>query len=444
MAEKKKNGPKGYADGIPVYCAHDAIVPIGELKPNPKNPNKHPTQQIERLGAIIRGNGWRNPITVSKRSGFIVKGHGRLLAAELEELAEVPVDFQDYDSEAAELADLTADNRIAELAERDEQLLVDAFKTIAASDLDFGLSGYTQEESEKLAAALSSAFDTDDDGSDDAAPEPPATPVTRRGDIWILGGKHRVMCGDCTNADDKAALLDGAMPQILMTDPPYCSGGSKESDKARGSIGTMRADGKLPMIENDILSTRGYQNLISKALADIPCLYSYIFTDWRMWVYLFDLTESAGFGVKSMIVWNKKTPGMGSGWRSQHELICFGARQKTHFDGHKGYGNVIECSRTNNELHETQKPLELFEQLLDNTDFARGVYDPFGGSGPTMAAAEKLGQESYTMELKPKYVDVIVRRYIELTGDRDGVKLIRRGEEATPEEYAGIFTSVEA
>ena len=125
---KNKNEVKGYADGIPVYCAHDAVVPVSEMRPNPKNPNTHPEEQLKRLGAIIRGAGWRNPITVSTRSGLIVRGHGRLAAAQMEGLTEVPVDYQNYASDAEELADLVADNRIAELADPDMQKLAEIFE----------------------------------------------------------------------------------------------------------------------------------------------------------------------------------------------------------------------------------------------------------------------------------------------------------------------------
>lgn len=445
MSEKTQAKPKAVAAGIPVYCAHDKIVRTLDLIPNPKNPNKHPQGQIEALGAIIRGSGWRNPITVSTRSGLVVKGHGRLLAAQLEELDEVPVDYQDYESEAAELADLTADNRIAELAETDNKLLVEVFAGIDAGDIDFNLSGYSKDEYSEIAAALNESLAASEEPEEDLddIPETPSEPVTQYGDVWILGGRHRVMCGNCTVPADRDKLLDGAAPQILLTDPPYCSGGFQETGKSTGSIGTVRADGSAPpKIANDILSTRGYQNLIGKALADIPCQFAYIFTDWRMWVYLFDLVEGAGFGIKSMIVWNKKTPGMGVGWRSQHELVCFGNRGKVKFDNHKGYGNVIECSRSGNELHPTQKPEEVFEILLDNMEWAQGVYDPFGGSGTTLTAAEAKGQQAYIMELTPHYTDVIVKRWLRVTGGGD-VKLIRNGVELPPEEYERIFETNE-
>lgn len=443
---EEQKEPRAYAAGVPVYCTYDKIVPIGELKPNPKNPNRHPTEQIEALGNIIRGSGWRNNITVSTRSGLIVKGHGRLLAAKLEELAEVPVEFQSYESEADELADMTADNRLAELAETDDAALAAALGEIDAAGLDLALSGYSEDEYREIAGALSAALG-DDEGEADEDPdiwiEPPKEAVTKYGDIWILGDRHRVMCGSSTNSEDRAALLDGGQPMILLTDPPYCSGGSKESDKSTGSIGTERKDGSQPMIANDILSTRGYQKLIAGALADIPCRFAYIFTDWRMWIYLFDLAEAGGFGVKSMIVWNKKTPGMGVGWRSQHKLILFGARAKTHFDGHKGYGNVIELSRSGNEFHPTQKPEELIEDILDNMDWAEGVYDPFGGSGTTLIAAEAKDQQSWIMEIAPEYVDVIVKRWIRATGSRN-VKCIRNGRQLKPAEIAGIFDEAES
>ena len=173
-------------------------------------------------------------------------------------------------------------------------------------------------------------------------------------------------------------------------------------------------------------------------IQDLPVLAAYIFTDWRMWVYLYDIVESNGLGVKNMIVWNKKSPGMGMGWRTQHELVMFAHRTKPKWDNHKGYGNVLECSRTGNELHPTQKPVEIIEKLLDNTEWAHGVVDMFGGSGTTLIACEKMGQPAYLMELTPAFTDVIVRRYIRTTG-KTNVRCVRRGEELPREDIAKIF-----
>ncbi len=436
--------PKAWADGVPVFCAHDAIVDVAKLVPNPKNPNQHPDSQIQLLGRIIRQTGWRQPITVSKRSGFIVKGHGRLSAALLEGIKEAPVDYQNYTNDAEEYADLVADNRIAELAETDNRLLADIFAEIDTGEIPMELTGYTEDEVESLVTALSEALHNDLHEPDDI-PEPPEPDqtVTQKGDLWILG-RHRVVCGSSTNAADMGLLLDGAHPEILLTDPPYCSGGFQESGRSSGSIGTKRydKDGKeiAVTIANDTLSTRGYQSLMREVLQNFDGLVAYIFTDWRMWVYLFDIVETAGLGVKNMLVWNKKSPDMGMGWRTQHELVMFAHRTKPKWDNHKGYGNVLEATRSGNELHPTQKPVEILEKLLDNTDWAKGVLDTFGGSGTTLIAAESVGQASFIMEMEPRFVDVIVRRYIKTTGKTTGIRLIRKGKELAREQFEQMFT----
>ena len=436
--------PKAWADGVPVFCAHDAIVDVAKLIPNPKNPNQHPDSQIQLLGRIIRQTGWRQPITVSKRSGFIVKGHGRLSAALLEGIKEAPVDYQNYTNDAEEYADLVADNRIAELAETDNRLLADIFAEIDTGEIPMELTGYTEDEVESLVTALSEALHNDLNEPDDI-PEPPEPDqtITEKGDLWILG-RHRVVCGSSTNAADMGLLLDGEHPEILLTDPLYCSGGFQESGRSSGSIGTKRydKDGKeiAVTIANDTLSTRGYQSLMREVLQNFDGLVAYIFTDWRMWVYLFDIVETAGLGVKNMLVWNKKSPGMGMGWRTQHELVMFAHRTKPKWDNHKGYGNVLEATRSGNELHPTQKPVEILEKLLDNTDWAKGVLDTFGGSGTTLIAAESVGQASFIMEMEPRYVDVIVRRYIKTTGKTTGIRLIRKGKELAREQFDQVFT----
>lgn len=445
MDYKPEVEPKAWADSVPVFCAHDAIVDVAKLVPNPKNPNQHPDNQIQILGRIIRQTGWRQPITVSKRSGFIVKGHGRLAAALLEGVKEVPVDYQNYTNDAEEYADLVADNRIAELAEIDNKLLADIFADIDTGEIPMELTGYTEDEMESLITGLAEALHDDSTLNEPdeipEAPEPDKT-VTQKGDLWILG-RHRVVCGSSTNKEDMALLLDGAHPEILLTDPPYCSGGFQESGRSTGSIGTKRHDsnGKevSVTIANDTLSTRGYQSLIREVLQSFDGLVAYIFTDWRMWVYLFDIVESAGLGVKNMIVWNKKNPGMGNGWRAQHELVMFAHRTKPKWDNHKGYGNVIEATRSGNELHPTQKPVEILEKLLDNTEWAEGVLDTFGGSGTTLIAAESAGQASFIMEMEPTFVDVIVRRYIKTTGKTTGIRLIRKGKELAREQFDGMF-----
>lgn len=443
MNYKPEADPKAWADGVPVYCAHDAVVDVAKLVPNPKNPNTHPDSQIQLLGRIIRQTGWRQPITVSKRSGFIVKGHGRLAAALLEGVKSAPVDYQNYASEAEEYADLVADNRLAELSEIDNKMLADIFADIDTGEIPMELTGFTEEEVEDLITAMSEALHADLNEPDEIPETPePEQVLTEKGDCWLLG-RHRVVCGNSTDENDVQLLLDGEHPEILLTDPPYCSGGFQEGGKSSGSIGTKRKgeNGKAvtPTISSDNLSTRGYQVLMKAILSATDIKVAYIFTDWRMWLYLFDLVEGAGLGVRNMLVWNKKSIGMGSGWRTQHELIMFAHRTKPKWDNHKGYGNIIEQTRSGNELHPTQKPVEILEKLLDNTAWAKGVFDPFGGSGTSLIAAETVGQRSFIMEMEPAFVDVIVKRYIRTSGKTD-VRLIRKGKELGREHFEGMFS----
>lgn len=199
MAKKKKQveipeinyiteaKPRAVADGIPVFCAFDKIEPIGKLVPNPGNPNKHPEYQIELLAQIIKAQGWRAPITVSTRSGFIVRGHGRLMAAMKLQVKEVPVDYQNYATEAEEYADLIADNRIAELAEIDTKALADMISQIDTGEIPLELTGYLEEEYAAIIDALTDGLEDQLNGLD-AVIDPPEEPFTQPGDLWILGG----------------------------------------------------------------------------------------------------------------------------------------------------------------------------------------------------------------------------------------------------------------
>lgn len=234
------------------------------------------------------------------------------------------------------------------------------------------------------------------------------------GDVWKLG-KSRLVCGDSTIKTDVQKLFEGEQPFCIITDPPYCSGGFQESGKKSGSIGTR----ETITIANDTLSTRGYMALIKKVLSvagDVAI--AYIFTDWRMFINLFDVAEGCGFGVRNMIVWDKGTPGMGVGWRSQHEIVLMASRSAIKFNPHKACGNVIQCQRTGNMWHPTEKPVELISKIVDITDIAKIIYDPFGGSGTTLIACESLGRQCFIMELDPHYCDVILERWEQFTGQK--------------------------
>jgi DNA modification methylase len=288
-------------------------------------------------------------------------------------------------------------------------------KEFSTSDLmEWGFDADALKDLKMDAAALDNLLKSkkepppDDPGAQvDKAEELREKWGTALGQLWQIG-EHRLICGDCTDPATIRRLLGEDQIDIICTDPPYCSGGFQEAGKASGSVGT---DAQHKAIVNDTLSTRGYAALLKSSFSLFDALYLYVFTDWRMWVYLFDIAESASFSVRSMIVWDKGSPGMGRGWRAQHELVLFGCKQTPPFDKHsRGVGNVIRVDRTGNINHTTEKPVELIEKLLANVPFAQIVADPFCGSGTTLVACERLHRRGRGVEISPAYVAVTLER----------------------------------
>jgi len=236
-------------------------------------------------------------------------------------------------------------------------------------------------------------------------------PETKLGDIWQLG-QHRIICGDCTDKRSIDRLLEDKQPDIILTDPPYSSGGFQEAQRKQGSIGTRQN----ATIQRDALSTRGYIALIKNAIQNVNADCLYIFTDWRMWSWTYDAAEECGFPVKNMLVWDKGQMGMGFPWRTQHELILFGKRTPAKMlSGTKG--NVLQAKRTGNVNHPTEKPITLLYEIIENTE-GESVLDPFLGSGSTLIACEQTNRICYGVEIDPHYCDVVVKRYEQFTGKK--------------------------
>lgn len=383
------------------------IRAIKQIRTAKYNPRRISDQQLASLKASIERFGFVDPVIVNDRTGTLVGGHQRIKAAKDLGLKDVPVVSVNLD-EGEEKALNVALNKIS--GEWDLELLRGVLDDVVAEGLDLSLTGFTEEEWSAMSGTPAGTAGLTDP---DEVPELPeqAETITQPGDLWLLGD-HRLLCGDSTKAEDVARVMDGKVADLLLSDPPYCSGGFQEAGKKSGSIGTR---GKQK-IANDTLSTRGYMSLMKCAIGHFGGGVSYVFTDWRMWINLFDVMESSGFGVRQMIVWDKGTPGMGVGWRSQHELIMAGMRVSQPFDPKKAQGNVINCKRTGNPNHPTEKPVELLATILNVTDMAESVYDPFLGSGTTLIAAEQLGRKCYGLEISPQYCDVIVRRWEQFTG----------------------------
>lgn len=382
---------------------------VKALLPYARNARTHSDAQVEQIARSVEEFGWTVPVLVDE-DGTIIAGHGRVLAAKKLGLAEVPVMVATGWTDAQRRAYVVADNQLALNAGWDEDLLRGELTAIGNLGFDLGLTGFDDEQ---LASFMAGGSERRGAADEDDIPEMLPTPATNRGDVWVMG-QHRVMCGDSTSGESVGHLTGGIAVDLVCTDPPYCSGGFQESGKSAGSVGTSATH---KMIANDTLSTRGFSALLKAAFSSFGAPYLYSFTDWRMWVHLFDVAESSGFGVRSMIVWDKGTPGMGRGWRAQHELVLWGCKRTPDFDKRApGDGNVISAKRTGNVHHTTEKPVEVVETLLANVPFCKVVADPFNGSGTTLVACEKLGRRYFGMELDPLYVDTTVRRWEAFTG----------------------------
>lgn len=207
------------ADGIPVFCAYDKLVDPKDLVGNPRNPNQHPKDQIKLLAHIIQSQGWRAPITVSVQSGYVVRGHGRLAAALEFGAGSVPVDYQNYSNEAEEWADLIADNRLSELSEVDNTKIADLIAEMDTGEVPVILTGYSEDEIANILDAIAGEGDGEADGAD-APTEPPEIPMSRLGDLWLLGN-HRIICGSATDPETVKRLMGGAKAHCVFTDPPY-------------------------------------------------------------------------------------------------------------------------------------------------------------------------------------------------------------------------------
>lgn len=452
-------------DNIAVYSAFDELLPVEALKPNPKNPNTHSAEQIALLGEIINKTGWRNSITISKLSGFIVKGHGRLLAAEYAGFKEVPVEYQHYDNEADELADLVADNRLAELAEMDKAKLAELFAGLDPDKIE--LTGYTAEEASDLQGIIAD-LDLNAESAEDLVPaaEIDDDPVTQPGDIWILG-RHKLICGDATDPKTYEALMGSELAQLIITDPPY------NIDYTGKTTAALK-------IKNDNMENGAFREFLTDAFVNLskygaPGAAVYIWHADNESLYFRQAMAAAKIPLKQCLVWVKNHMTIGRqdyqwkhepclyGWipggshyfiddRKQttvheaavleleklkkHELIQF---IKTHLQQALPHSVLYEKKPLRSDLHPTIKPIKLITRLMTNSS-KQGwlVLDPFSGSGTTLITAEMTGRIARCIELDPYYCDVIVRRYMQ-TFEKNQIQCLRDGRIVAAEKIARIY-----
>lgn len=385
--------------------------PTAKLVPYARNARTHSDAQVAQIAASIAEFGFTNPILAGS-DGVIVAGHGRLAAAQKLGLDAVPVVVLDHLTPTQRRALVIADNRIAENAGWDEELLRIELEGLQDECFDLDLIGF---DADALAELLAGDEPVNEGQSDeDAVPEVGETPVSRPGDVWQLG-PHRLLCGDATLAESYKALLDGKAVDMVFTDPPYnVNYANSAKDKLRG---------KDRAILNDNLGD-GFHAFLQAALTPMVahCRGAiYVAMSSSELDTLQSAFRAAGGKWSTFIIWAKNTFTLGrADYQRQYEPILYGWPEggERHWCGDRDQGDVWQIKKPQkNDLHPTMKPVELVERALRNSSRPGNVVlDPFGGSGTTLIAAEKSGRVARLIELDPKYADVIVRRWQDWSG----------------------------
>jgi DNA modification methylase len=404
--------------------------PLSSLRPYCRNARTHSAKQIAQIAASIRAFGFNNPVLIDK-DGVIIAGHGRVAAAKTLGLETVPVIRLEHMSEAQKRAYILADNKLAEKAGWDTEILAIELQNLMEFDLDFDVSitGFDMPEIDVLMAGLDAKPSKPDPA--DAVPQVADRAVTRLGDVWRIG-PHRLICGDSLNPETYERLLDGEKAQMVFTDPPYnvpIEGHVSGLGKVQHREFAM-ASGEMSIAEFTGFLRIVFQNL---AAASSNGSIHFVAMDWRHMAEVLEAGQDAYSELKNLCVWAKTNGGMGSLYRSQHELIfVFKAGTAAHVNNvelgkHGRYrtnvwtyagANTFSATREDElAMHPTVKPVAMVaDAILDCSKRKEIVLDAFAGSGTTLVAAHRTGRRGYGIELDPLYCDVILRRLTKLTG----------------------------
>ena len=390
-------------------------IQIATLIPFAKNSRTHSDAQVAQIAASIREFGFTNPVLIDEANG-IIAGHGRVLAARKLKLTEVPCIRLAHLTEAQKRAYVIADNKLALNAGWDEAMLKLELADLKALDFDLDLTGFNTDEIDALLAEKGTDGLTDPDDT----PEPPVEPVTRLGDVWVCG-QHRVMCGSSLEMTAMETLCGNQRVDMLLTDPPYnvaIQGGNHGDPNRKNGL----------KIQNDSMSDEAFRTFLRDAFvtADTVMKPGAVFYIWFADVETYNFTgalKDCGWPLRQVLIWKKSSIVMGrKDYQFKHEPCLYGWKEgAAHlWASDRKQTTVMEFDKpSRNGDHPTMKPVALFEyQLLNNTKGGDIVLDSFGGSGTTLIAAEKNGRIARIMELDPKYVDVIVKRWEDFTGQK--------------------------
>lgn len=386
------------------YIATSALIPYA------RNSRTHDDAQVSQIAASIKEFGFTNPVLIDNDNG-IIAGHGRVLGANLLKLETVPCIRLSHLTETQKRAYVIADNKIALNAGWDAEMLALELTDLKELDFEFDLLGFSDDE---LLEFMPQEPTHEPLTDEDSVPEPPATPKTKRGDVWICGN-HRVMCGDSTSVDDMAQLMLGGVADMWLTDPPYnVAYTGKTSDSLK--------------IQNDSMSDDSFRQFLRDCYtsADSFMKKGAVFYIWHADSEGFNFRGAAkdtGWTIRQCLIWVKSVLVMGrQDYHWKHEPCLYGWKDgAAHFwNSDRTQTTVLEFKKPmRNGEHPTMKPVDLFEyQMTNNTKKNDVVLDSFGGSGTTMIAAEKTGRIARLMELDEKYCDVIIKRWQEFTGKK--------------------------
>lgn len=408
------------------------LIPLGKLVPYVNNARTHSPEQLAKLRSSLREFGFINPVIID-RDFNVIAGHGRIVAAKEEGITEVPCVFVDYLTEAQKKAYILADNRMALDAGWDEELLRIEIESLQGADFDVSLTGFGEDEIADLFAGDSEKDVKDDDFDLSAALEKAA--FVERGDIWTVG-RHRLMCGDATSAEDVSALMDGKKANLIVTDPPY---------------NVAFKSGSGLSIQNDSMGNGEFYTFLYNSFQNMAEHLekggaAYVFHADTEGLNFRKAFVDAGFHLAGVCIWVKNSLVLGrSDYQWQHEPVLYGFLKNGK---HPWYSDRKQTTIWNydkpkrNKNHPTSKPLDLLGYPICNSSQENAiVLDTFGGSGSTMMACEQTNRICHMMELDEKYASVILRRYVEDTGDSENVFVVRDREKIP---YSALVKEVEA
>ena len=404
------------------------MMPTGQLVPYARNARTHSDDQVAQIAASMAEFGFTNPILIGEDS-VIIAGHGRLMAAQRLGLSEVPVIVLAHLNAAQRRALVVADNKIALNAGWDTEILLEQIELIRADGFDIDLVGFSDDELGELLAEIEAPETAGALEGEDDIPEPPAEPVTRPGDLWILGN-HRLLCGDSTVATDVERVLAGVTPLLMVTDPPY----GVEYDPSWRNKALGQATTRTGKVLND--DKADWREVWALFPGDV----AYVWHGALHATTVADSLIACGFNIRSQIIWAKDRLILSRGdYHWQHEPCWYAVRAKGkgHWAGDRKQTTLWHISHRDQDaetVHGTQKPVECMRRpILNNSSPGQAIYEPFMGSGTTLIAAETTGRTCLGIELNPVYVDVAVERWQNLTG---GVAMLE-GDGRSFTEIAG-------